>query len=48
MFLPQNTQEVCDIVRQAASQGKALVPCSSKEPHLHEGSLNPQAETISF
>lgn len=48
MFLPQNTQEVCDIVRQAASQGKALVPCSSKEPHLHEGSLNPLAETISF
>ena len=48
MFLPQNTQEVCDIVREAAEQGKALVPCSSKEPHLHEGSVNLSAETISF
>lgn len=48
MFLPQNTQEVCEIVREAAAQGKALVPCSSKEPHLHEGAVNPAAETISF
>ena len=48
MIIPQNTQEVCDIVREAASSGKALVPCSSKEPHLHEGSVNPSAETICF
>lgn len=48
MFTPQNTQEVCDIVREAAASGKALVPCSSKEPHLHEGSVNPAAETICF
>ncbi len=48
MFLPQNTQEVCDIVRKAAEQDQALVPCSSREPHLHEGAINPSAETISF
>ena len=48
MFMPQNIQEVCDIVRDAASSGKALVPCSSKEPHLHGGSVNLSAETICF
>lgn len=48
MFMPQNTQEVCDIVREAAATGQALVACSSKEPHLHEGSINPSAETICF
>ena len=48
MLMPQNTQEVCDLVRESAATGRALVPCSSKEPHLHEGSANPSAETICF
>ena len=48
MFLPQNTQEVCDLVREAAASGSALVPRSSKGPHLHEGSVNPSAQTICF
>lgn len=48
MYMPQNTQEVCDIVREAASSGKALVARSSKEPHLHEGAVNPSAQTICF
>lgn len=48
MIMPKNTQEVCEIVREAAASARALVPCSSKEPHLHEGSVNPSAETISF
>ena len=48
MITPHNTQEVCDIVREAAASGKALVACSSKAPHLHEGSVNPSAETICF
>lgn len=48
MFMPQNTQEVCEIVRESAASGKALVPCSSQEPHLHEGSVNSSAETICF
>ena len=48
MIMPQNTQEVCGIVRDAFDSGKALVPLSSKEPHLHGGSVNPSAETICF
>ena len=48
MIMPQNTQDVCDIVREAAASGRALVPRSSKAPHLHDGSVNPSAETVSF
>ena len=48
MFLPANTQEVLEIVREAAASGRGLVPQSSKEPHLHGGSENPSAETICF
>ena len=48
MIMPLTTQEVCEIVRDAAASGRALVPCSSKAPHLHEGSVNLSAETICF
>lgn len=48
MFMPKNTQEVCDIVREAAASGKPLAARSSGGPHLHDASVNPDAETICF
>ena len=48
MIVPKNTEEVCAAVSAAAAEGRALVPRSSAGPHIHGGSCNPDAETISF
>ena len=48
MIVPKNVEEVCSAVRAATAEGRALVPRSSAPPHLHGGSENGCAETISF
>lgn len=48
MLYPENTQQVCEIVRNARASGTALVAVSSGPPHFHGASVNENAETVSF
>lgn len=48
MLFPENTQQVCEIIRRARETGTGLVPLSSGPPHFHGASENPGAETVCF
>ena len=48
MQYPNTRENLQEIIRAAAAEGRALVPQSSGAPHLHGASENPQAEQISF
>ena len=46
MLFPENTQQVCDIIRRARETGTGLVALSSQPPHFHGASENAEAETV--
>ena len=48
MLFPENTQQVCDIIRRARETGTGLVALSSQPPHFHGASENAEAETVCF
>ncbi|MBE7017566.1 MAG: FAD-binding oxidoreductase [Ruminococcaceae bacterium] len=45
---PENMNELREIISSARERGACLVPLSSAAPHIHGGSSNERAETVSF
>ena len=48
MHYPENMNALKEIVSSARERGVCLVPVSSAAPHIHGGSANEKAETVSF
>ncbi len=48
MHYPENLEQLRQIVLDARAAGTALVPLSSKAPHIHGASENERAETVCF
>ena len=48
MHYPENMNELREIISSARERGACLVPVSSAAPHIHGGSTNEKAETVSF
>ena len=48
MLYPENTEQVCEIIRHARESKTGLVPLSSEPPHFHGASENAGAETVCF
>ena len=48
MLFPENTEQVCKIIRHARESKTGLVPLSSEPPHFHGASENAGAETVCF
>ena len=48
MHYPKNAEELKNIIKNAAEEGKGLVPVSSGAPHIHGASENAAAEKVSF
>ena len=48
MHYPENMKSLREIINSARENGVCLVPVSSAPPHIHGGSINEKAETVSF
>ena len=48
MIYAENLEQLQEVIRTAAANGKGLVPVSSGAPHIHGASENTSAETVSF
>ena len=48
MHYPENMNELREVISSASERGAYLVPVSSTAPPIHGGSVNENAETVSF